>query len=186
MPHARWCSDKSKPLSVNRIKPRSPLGFPPNLPSTSNRRSSWLCEPISELDEPPAFDEPLLDLEPEHNKRQHKHKPLLPRTNSAPQLISTTTTTPVHIHQLQSVAFFSLFLLIIVINLDPLRTMATLLPVARGDSLSARVRGTSHIDFKTATTGVAAKSMRNEISRLVSTVDDTATKKVRLPLLNPP
>ncbi|KAG5652400.1 hypothetical protein H0H81_005157, partial [Sphagnurus paluster] len=47
----------------------------------------------------------------------------------------------------------------------------------RSDSFNARVRGTSHIDFKTATTGVAAKSMRNEISRLVSTVDDAATKK---------
>lgn len=47
----------------------------------------------------------------------------------------------------------------------------------RSDSF--RVRGTSHIDFKTATTGVAAKSMRNEISRLVSTVGDPATKKVR-------
>jgi len=45
----------------------------------------------------------------------------------------------------------------------------------RSDSF--RARGTSHIDFKTATTGVAAKSMRNEISRLVSTVDDPATKR---------
>ena len=43
---------------------------------------------------------------------------------------------------------------------------------------NARVRGTSHIDFKTATTGVAAKSMRNELSRLVSTIEDPATKKV--------
>jgi UTP--glucose-1-phosphate uridylyltransferase len=50
----------------------------------------------------------------------------------------------------------------------------------RSDSFNARVRGTSHIDFKTATTGVAAKTMRNEISRLVATVDDPATKKVRL------
>ena len=121
MPHARWCSDKSKPLSVNRIKPWSPpLGFFPN-PPASNRRSSWLCETISELDEPPVPDEPLLDIEPEHNKRQHKHKPLLPRTNSAPQLISTTTTTPIHINQLQYVAFFpSYFLLIIAINTGPL------------------------------------------------------------------
>jgi UTP--glucose-1-phosphate uridylyltransferase len=49
----------------------------------------------------------------------------------------------------------------------------------KSDSFNARVRGTSHIDFKTATTGVAAKAMRNEISRIVSTVDDQATKKVR-------
>lgn len=47
----------------------------------------------------------------------------------------------------------------------------------RSDSFNARVRGTSHIDFKTATTGVAAKAMRNEISRLVNTVEDPATKK---------
>jgi len=52
----------------------------------------------------------------------------------------------------------------------------------RSDSFNARVRGTSHIDFKTATTGVAAKAMRNEISRLVATVDDSATKKVSAPL----
>jgi UTP--glucose-1-phosphate uridylyltransferase len=54
--------------------------------------------------------------------------------------------------------------------------MATLAP--RADSFNARVRGSSHIDFKTATTGVAAKAMRNEISRLVGTVEDPATKKV--------
>jgi UTP--glucose-1-phosphate uridylyltransferase len=53
--------------------------------------------------------------------------------------------------------------------------MATLAP--RADSFNARVRGSSHIDFKTATTGVAAKAMRNEISRLVGTVEDPATKK---------
>ncbi|KAJ8455101.1 hypothetical protein ONZ45_g19051 [Pleurotus djamor] len=47
----------------------------------------------------------------------------------------------------------------------------------RTDSVSARVRGASHIDFKTATTGVAAKAMRNELSRLVSTVDEQTTKK---------
>jgi hypothetical protein len=53
--------------------------------------------------------------------------------------------------------------------------MATLTP---RDNLNARVKGSSHIDFKTATTGVAAKSMRNEISHLVSTCDEQA-KKVR-------
>jgi UTP--glucose-1-phosphate uridylyltransferase len=54
--------------------------------------------------------------------------------------------------------------------------MANLAP--RAESFNARVRGTSHIDFKTATTGVAAKAMRNEISHLVATVDDPTTKKV--------
>ncbi|KAJ7780525.1 UTP-glucose-1-phosphate uridylyltransferase [Mycena maculata] len=52
---------------------------------------------------------------------------------------------------------------------------ASLLP--RNDSFNARVRGTSHIDFRTATTGVAAKTMRNEISHLVATVGDPQTKK---------
>ncbi|KAJ7446200.1 UTP-glucose-1-phosphate uridylyltransferase [Mycena galericulata] len=52
---------------------------------------------------------------------------------------------------------------------------ASLLP--RNDSFNARVRGTSHIDFRTATTGVAAKTMRNEISHLVATVGDPPTKK---------
>ena len=53
----------------------------------------------------------------------------------------------------------------------------------RAESFNARVRGTSHIDFKTATTGVAAKSMRNELSRLVSTIDDPVAKKVHLPYM---
>ncbi|ETW80825.1 hypothetical protein HETIRDRAFT_440489 [Heterobasidion irregulare TC 32-1] len=53
--------------------------------------------------------------------------------------------------------------------------MANLLP--RADSFNARTRGSSHIDFKTATTGVAAKAMRNELSRLVGTVQDSKQKK---------
>jgi UTP--glucose-1-phosphate uridylyltransferase len=53
---------------------------------------------------------------------------------------------------------------------------ANLMP--RADSFNARVRGTSHIDFRTATTGVAAKTMRNEIGHLVATVGDPQTKKV--------
>ncbi|KAJ7924951.1 UTP-glucose-1-phosphate uridylyltransferase [Mycena leptocephala] len=52
---------------------------------------------------------------------------------------------------------------------------ANLMP--RADSFNARVRGTSHIDFRTATTGVAAKTMRNEIGHLVATVGDPQTKK---------
>ncbi|KAI5123641.1 hypothetical protein M0805_001674 [Coniferiporia weirii] len=51
----------------------------------------------------------------------------------------------------------------------------SLLPIS--DPVSSRVRGTSHIDFKTATTGVAAKAMRNELGRLVGSVQDQATKK---------
>lgn len=57
--------------------------------------------------------------------------------------------------------------------------MSASLLAPRTDTFNARVRGTSHIDFKTATTGVAAKAMRNEIHRLISTVEDPVTKKVR-------
>ena len=46
-------------------------------------------------------------------------------------------------------------------------------------SESTRVRGQSQLDFKTATTGVAAKAMRNELSNLVRSVSDAQTKKVR-------
>lgn len=52
------------------------------------------------------------------------------------------------------------------------------------DPVSSRMRGRSHFDFKTATTGVAAKAMRNELGRLVATVEDPATKKVRSVLLD--
>ncbi|KAI0812592.1 UTP-glucose-1-phosphate uridylyltransferase [Irpex lacteus] len=45
----------------------------------------------------------------------------------------------------------------------------------RGES--TRVRGQSQLDFKTATTGVAAKAMRNELSSLVKSVSDPTTKK---------
>ncbi|GJJ06605.1 hypothetical protein Clacol_000798 [Clathrus columnatus] len=48
----------------------------------------------------------------------------------------------------------------------------------RLDSFSSRTRGSSHIDFKTATTGVAAKAMKNELSRLVATVQDPNARKV--------
>lgn len=58
---------------------------------------------------------------------------------------------------------------------------ASLMP--RTDSFNARVRGSSHIDFKTATTGISAKAMRNDISHLVGTVEDPTTKRVRSRLL---
>ncbi|KAF5317349.1 hypothetical protein D9611_003885 [Ephemerocybe angulata] len=156
MPHARWRSDNPVGLSVAPIKPRSYQVTARSPLSSSQRPRSLIFDPIDEIDEPPVCEPPTLD--PEHQIRQHKHKPPLPRTNSEPQLISTTTTTPIHIHHLDKMS-------------------NSLLPVARGDSFNARVRGTSHIDFKTATTGVAAKSMRNEISRLVSTVEEPNTKK---------
>ncbi|TDL21331.1 UTP-glucose-1-phosphate uridylyltransferase [Rickenella mellea] len=42
---------------------------------------------------------------------------------------------------------------------------------------SPRTRGVSAMHFKSATTGVATKTMRNELNRLVQTVPDTQTKK---------
>ncbi|KAH9176328.1 UTP-glucose-1-phosphate uridylyltransferase [Lactarius sanguifluus] len=50
----------------------------------------------------------------------------------------------------------------------------------RPDSFTARTRGASHIDFRTATTGVIGKSMRNELSQLVNTVQDLQTRKASL------
>ena len=66
----------------------------------------------------------------------------------------------------------------------PTSAMDSLMP--KSDSFNARVRGASHIDFKTATTGVAAKAMRNELSALVNTVKDPDTRKVRIFRLLPP
>ncbi|KAK2463174.1 hypothetical protein APHAL10511_004829 [Amanita phalloides] len=118
------------------------------------RPKSWLFETITE--EPNNFD--LSPQSLELLKRHHRHRAPLTRVNSAPQLVSTVTTSPIHINSSTSLIM-----------------SASLMP--RSDSYSARVRGTSHIDFKTATTGVAAKAMRNEISRLVATVEDSQTKK---------
>ena len=107
------------------------------------------CEPISE--EPQDADNP--------GPRRHRLPTRLARTNSAPLLISTTTTSPVYINMSSSL-------------------------IPRSDSYPVRARGTSHMDFKTATTGVAAKAMRNELSNLVSGVSDPQTRKVHLiPLL---
>jgi UTP--glucose-1-phosphate uridylyltransferase len=54
---------------------------------------------------------------------------------------------------------------------------STALLYPRNDSFGARTRGASHIDFRTATTGVIGKSMRNELSQLVNTVPDSQTRK---------
>ncbi|TYJ57552.1 hypothetical protein B9479_001634 [Cryptococcus floricola] len=54
--------------------------------------------------------------------------------------------------------------------------MATLDP--KQDQASARQRGHSAVDFKSATTGIAAKTMRNELNRMVANVQDPAKKKI--------
>ena len=40
-----------------------------------------------------------------------------------------------------------------------------------------RARGASHFDFKTSTSGVATKAMKNELSHLVASVQDPLTRK---------
>ncbi|KAF7306170.1 UTP-glucose-1-phosphate uridylyltransferase [Mycena chlorophos] len=131
---------------------------PPPLPLKLNS-SRWI-EPISE--------EPLEDLSTAPLFKRHRTRARPVRTQSAPQLALNPFT------PLKYCARFHP-----VLAAHKLARMATnLLP--RGDSFNARVRGTSHIDFRTATTGVSAKTMRNEISHLVATVADPQTKKARL------
>ena len=101
-------------------------------------------------------------------KRHHPHRS---RSSSAPHLIlSSISSPPLHIlpadHSPSSTHF-----------------IMSLMP--RSDSFSVRTRGASHIDFKTATTGVVAKAMRNELSHLVSTVQDPQAKKACPPSLCP-
>ncbi|PWN86598.1 putative UTP-glucose-1-phosphate uridylyltransferase [Acaromyces ingoldii] len=42
---------------------------------------------------------------------------------------------------------------------------------------ASRTRGASHIDFKSATTGVAAKAMRNELNKMVAEIEDPVARK---------
>lgn len=44
-------------------------------------------------------------------------------------------------------------------------------------SASHRVRGASHFDFKTSTSGVATKAMKNDLAQLVTSVQDPLTRK---------
>jgi hypothetical protein len=66
----------------------------PPLLTDRKRPKSWICEPIHE--EPSLQDEGTVHLETEH-QRHHRYRKLLIRTQSAPLLISTTTTSPIHI-----------------------------------------------------------------------------------------
>ncbi|GBE81322.1 Probable UTP--glucose-1-phosphate [Sparassis crispa] len=113
-----------------------------------------ICEPINE-------EGPTDDLDLEIHKRHHRPRAPHPTGSIFPvgpvPLLSTTTTQPVYINHSQITMSDSL--------------------MPRSDSFAARVRGTSHIDFKTATTGVAAKAMRNDISNLVKSVQDQETKR---------
>jgi UTP--glucose-1-phosphate uridylyltransferase len=111
-------------------------------------------------------------------KRHHRPRPIIPRSSSAPNLIDILLSDhpislnhphprpiplpspPLQKKQMQS---------------STRAEMASLLP--RNDSFGARTRGASHIDFRTATTGVIGKAMRNELSQLVNTVQDSQTRK---------
>lgn len=130
-----------------------------------------ICEPIYE--EPSTTSDLAAVDNLEVYKRQHRPRPKVSRTQSAPQLISTNTTLPVYINHSRHVS-----LCLSTASYSSSCSMSeSLMP--KSDSFSARVRGSSHIDFKTATTGVAAKAMRNELSNLVNTVKEPETKKVR-------
>ncbi len=115
-------------------------------------------------------------------KRHHRPRPIIPRSSSAPNLIDILLSDhpislnhphphppplpsppPQKIQQRQSSSARNEM------------ASASLLP--RNDSFGARTRGASHIDFRTATTGVIGKSMRNELSQLVNTVQDSQTRK---------
>ncbi|KAI0305751.1 UTP--glucose-1-phosphate uridylyltransferase-domain-containing protein [Multifurca ochricompacta] len=112
-------------------------------------------------------------------KRHHRPRPILPRSSSSPNLIDILLSDhPISLNHLDPYPPHS----------SPsypqqksksssssTKQMATLLP--RPDSFNVRTRGASHIDFKTATTGVIGKSMRNELSQLVNTVQDSQTRK---------
>jgi len=113
-------------------------------------------------------------------KRHHRPRAIPPRSTSSPNLIDILLSDhPISINQLYPRPPPS----------DPplppppkpprstttTKQMASLLP--RADSFNARTRGASHIDFRTATTGIIGKSMRNELSKLVNTVKDPQTKK---------
>jgi hypothetical protein len=123
--------------------------------------SSNVCDPIEERNEDAE------DLEPaDYRKRAHKHRRFQRSLSFPPpqsSLISTRTTQPVHILPATSTR-----------SQPASPPMSSLKP----DSVSARVRGTSHIDFKTATTGVQGKAMRNELARIVSTISDANERKV--------
>ncbi|KAG8762380.1 UTP-glucose-1-phosphate uridylyltransferase [Serendipita sp. 397] len=63
--------------------------------------------------------------------------------------------------------------------------MATLsAPTSSALKSSHRTRGHSAMDFKSATTGVAAKSMKNELNKMASDIKDPANKRVRLTVIS--
>lgn len=113
-------------------------------------------------------------------KRHHRPRQPLPRSSSSPNLIDILLSDhPISLNQLsnhpppsppplppQKKSSRTA---------PPKKEMANLLP--RADSYNARVRGASHIDFRTATTGIVGKAMRNELSQLVNSVQNPEQRK---------
>ena len=110
-------------------------------------------------------------------KRHHRPRQPLPRSSSSPNLIDILLSDhPISLNQLFNHPPPSPPPLPPQKKLPPpTKQMASLLP--RADSFNARTRGASHIDFRTATTGVVGKAMRNELSQLVNTVQNLQQKK---------
>ena len=110
-------------------------------------------------------------------KRHHRPRPILPRSSSTPNLLDILLSDhPISLnhHPLPSP---TLQKHPPSPRLPSQQQMASLLPHS---ALNVRTRGASHIDFRTATTGVIGKSMRNELSQLVNTVQDLQTRKASL------
>jgi UTP--glucose-1-phosphate uridylyltransferase len=115
-------------------------------------------------------------------KRHHQPRQALPRSSSSPNLINILLSDhPISLDQLQNHPPPPLSPLQPpkatqrTKTAPPTKQMATLLP--RADSFNARTRGASQFDFRTATTGVQGKAMRNELSQLVNTVQNSQQRK---------
>lgn len=172
----RSSSRPSSPLALFSLSPNQAVD---NI-SAARRKST--CEPITEE---PGPRPDLLHSEP-YKRHHQKPRSALTRTQSAPQLfLSITTTRPIYInHSRRYILIFmdTLPSLPSTMSTDPnsdrsdMSTSASSLQAP--STFNTRVRGSSHVDFKTATTGISAKAMRNDLSHLVGTVDDPITKKV--------
>jgi hypothetical protein len=116
-------------------------------------------------------------------KRHHRPRQALPRSSSSPNLIDILLSDrPISLDQLQNQPPPPLPPPPLqkktqrTKTTPPTKQMATLLPRA-ADSFNARTRGASQFDFRTATTGVQGKAMRNELSQLVNTVQNPQQRK---------
>ena len=111
-------------------------------------------------------------------KRHHRPRPILPRSSSTPNLLDILLSDhPIFLnhHPPPSPS----------LQKHPpsprlpssLKSQQQMASSLSPTALNVRTRGASHIDFRTATTGVIGKAMRNELSHLVSTVQDLQTRK---------